>query len=455
MTQENYVDMRTIVSGGSKYGSPQSWGSCIHIMAFYAFFVVGVLFLVSLILGLSFEAYTEHTKKHVKSERLKEYQGLSKAFAELDKKGTGQLSHRLWRGLLLHLRPDCSQLESQLLYRMISDRKGKLDAIDFLNLRSVLKLKFMPPQLNVKSELNFLWEKVHLKCEHLMGLRSMNIVRNALLCADVIMICWDAEYSRLTPRWPVNDTLMTMALSATLLVEVGAKSGVKRFWSSSSWATRLEVLCICASVLQLLPVTEYVFNGMSRVSAIRVLRLFRYSTNLRRYGESFLQVLPILAETVSFCLVVTFLFSAIGVEVFYADERFTTAGAAFSTMIQLLFGVDFNDTISGVAEKGTTMYHTVAVEVFFILYFVIAVMLVMNLVSALMIEFYNCSLTDRTEDADSDIESKLKEVAESAPTLGGTDAALAAWVVDALGTSGTSGTSEKKRWRSLLQKKKY
>ena len=52
-------------------------------VSFYLFFIVGALFLVSLVLGVTFDAYTGHTKKQVKSERLKEIQGLSKAPARI------------------------------------------------------------------------------------------------------------------------------------------------------------------------------------------------------------------------------------------------------------------------------------------------------------------------------------------------------------------------------------
>jgi len=153
-------------------------------------------------------------------------------------------------------------------------------------------------------------------------------------------------------------------------------------------------------------------------------------------------VFPILVQTVSFSVVITYLFAAIGAEFFHVDNRFSTFGSAFSTMIQLSFAVDFSDTVASVVNASEDMVFAVSAEIFFLLYFIIAVMLVMNLVSALMIEFYNCSLTDRCEAARSNFESKLQQVAQQAPTQCHADSAVASVVVDALGNG-----SKKEAWR--------
>jgi len=270
----------------------------------------------------------------------------------------------------------------------------------------------------------------------------MDIIRSLLLFLDVVLICCDAEACQVRPDWPLNDTIMIVPISAMMLIEIGAKSSLRKLWSTSDWVDRLEYVCIAACAFQATPGLRVLFGSMPRISAIRLVRLVRWSPILRRYGESFLQVFPILAQTVSFSLVVTYLFAAIGAELFHADDRFSTFGSAFSTMIQLSFAVDFSDTVASVVNVGKDIVFTVTAEFFFILYFIIAVMLVMNLVSALMIEFYNCSLAGRCEAAKSNFESKLQQVAQTAPTQWDADSAVASFVVDALGNA-----SKKVGWR--------
>merc|ERR1712137_1424568 len=321
--------------------------------------------------------------------------------------------------------------------------KGNVDAIDFLNLRSMLKLRVLEVDPTRRKQRNFLWDPVQVMCKHLVRSKPMHIIRNLLLFLDLVLICFDAEDCQLRPDWPLNDTIMIVPLSAMTLIEIGEKSSFREFWSKSDWVDRLEYVCIAACALQVMPGLGVLFDGMPRISAIRLLRLVRWSTNLRRYGESFVQVFPILVQTVSFSVVITYLFAAIGAEFFHIDDRFSTFGSAFSTMIQLSFAVDFSDTVASVVNAGTDMVFTITAEIFFLLYFIIAVMLVMNLVSALMIEFYNCSLTDRCEAARSSFESKLQQVAQTAPTQQShADSAVASFVVDALGNA-----SKKEAWR--------
>merc|ERR1712137_422138 len=279
-------------------------------------------------------------------------------------------------------------------------------------------------------------------CKHLVRSKPMHIIRNLLLFLDLVLICFDAEDCQLRPDWPLNDTIMIVPLSAMTLIEIGEKSSFREFWSKSDWVDRLEYVCIAACALQVMPGLGVLFDGMPRISAIRLFRLVRWSTNLRRYGEAFLQVFPILVQTVSFSLVVTYLFAAIGAELFHADDRFSTFGCAFSTMIQLSFAVDFSDTVASVVNVGKGMVFAVTAEFFFILFFIIAVMLVMNLVSALMIEFYNCSFANRCERRD--LESKLQQVAQTAPTNQcHADCAVASFVLDAFGNA----SNKKPTWR--------
>merc|ERR1712137_487914 len=280
-------------------------------------------------------------------------------------------------------------------------------------------------------------------CKHLVRSKPMHIIRNLPLFLDLVLICFDAEDCQLRPDWPLNDTTMIVPLSAMTLIEIGEKSSFREFWSKSDWVDHLEYVCIAACAIQVMPGLGVLFGSVPRLSAIRLFRLVRWSPNLRRYGESFLQVFPILAQTVSFSLVVTYLFAAIGAELFHVDDRLSTFGSAFSTMIQLSFAVDFSDTVASVVNSGKDMVFTVTAEFFFILYFIIAVMLVMNLVSALMIEFYNCSLAGRCEAANSNFESKLQQVAQRAPTQWDADSAVASYVVDALGNA----ASKKTAWR--------
>jgi hypothetical protein len=92
----------------------------LRVMAFYFFLVIGCIFLLSLVLGVTYEAYESRTKRQVKSEHVKELQGLTKAFDILDEHNTGFLTRKRWSLLLLKLRPGYTAYKIFLLYDICS-----------------------------------------------------------------------------------------------------------------------------------------------------------------------------------------------------------------------------------------------------------------------------------------------------------------------------------------------
>ena len=119
-TTDNYTEVFTALHQSSLFGG----------LAFYVFLVVGLLFLVAFLFGITYDAYTEHTQKQVKDERMKELKGLTKAFAVLDTKMEGQITIFAWKRLMSHLRPDLTSLESCFLFDVLAGN-GVIDFVDF------------------------------------------------------------------------------------------------------------------------------------------------------------------------------------------------------------------------------------------------------------------------------------------------------------------------------------
>jgi hypothetical protein len=107
-------------------------------------------------------------------------------------------------------------------------------------------------------------------------------------------------------------------------------------------------------------------------------------------------------QTIGFAFVVMYTFAVIGME-FMGDEisHFETIFDSLYLMIQLLFAVDFEEVITECAAKKSPA----AVQAYFVTYFLIAVMIVVNLITALMIEFYHHTMAahDEMDEADAEI----------------------------------------------------
>ncbi|CAM9603440.1 unnamed protein product, partial [Phaeothamnion confervicola] len=88
---ENYEELLRVADGafhdGVGGGGGAGGGNVFRILYLCFFFItlaVGHIFLLSLLMGITHDVFIEHTKAQVKSERLKELKGLTKAFATLD-----------------------------------------------------------------------------------------------------------------------------------------------------------------------------------------------------------------------------------------------------------------------------------------------------------------------------------------------------------------------------------
>lgn len=60
------------------------FGQLSYLMMFFPAIYIGQRFLLSLIIGDTYDTFREFVKEQVRKERLKEIQGLTKAFAALD-----------------------------------------------------------------------------------------------------------------------------------------------------------------------------------------------------------------------------------------------------------------------------------------------------------------------------------------------------------------------------------
>ena len=68
------------------------FSNTLYQFFFFAMIYIGQKFLLSLILGATFDTFKSMTEKQLKKEKVKELQGLVKAFTAIDEYATGKIS---------------------------------------------------------------------------------------------------------------------------------------------------------------------------------------------------------------------------------------------------------------------------------------------------------------------------------------------------------------------------
>ena len=116
------------------------FSNALYQFFFFAMIYIGQKFLLSLILGATFDTFKSMTEKQLKKEKVKELQGLVKAFAAVDVNKQGHIDMDMWDALMheMHFSPE----ESAIYYELISGGAEKISVFQFLGLKGVLDYRF-------------------------------------------------------------------------------------------------------------------------------------------------------------------------------------------------------------------------------------------------------------------------------------------------------------------------
>ncbi|CAM9446221.1 unnamed protein product, partial [Ectocarpus sp. 6 AP-2014] len=184
--------------------------------------VVGSMFLLSLLLGVTYDVFIEHTTEQVNQERMKELKGLNVAFATMDPTGTGKLSMVVWERFLLHLMPRTTQQERALYFEIASNFADNLDVLGFMDLRQVLSYSFVNVNAVERQGKRKKWEKMPPRVAWL--LEKMEAVLATrwwkhTVAAVVLLDCFILPHSIPHQGPGLMVTRLTMACGAVLLLD--------------------------------------------------------------------------------------------------------------------------------------------------------------------------------------------------------------------------------------------
>eukprot|EP00937_MAST-01D_sp_MAST-1D-sp2_P000319 g319.t1 len=378
--------------------------------AFFTFMCVGVLFLVSFLLGITFDAYSAHTKSQVKSERIKELQGLTKAFAVVDTQKHGLLTIFQWKAIMSHLRPELDDIELCFLYDVLAGN-GEVDCIDFYGMRKVLNYHFHTEVAASRTRrLSLLDQIASTWAAELFGRWAYAAVHHrwferfqTWLCViDGAILLLDAECRYLVDLGPWLRLTVGEAIGVVLLLEVCMKAwvmgGLQRYWNfggrsnthpRSQVARRLDLMMILLSTLPIWVAAAHPSLAPVATCKWSVIRIWRSTIFVSRLGlfiSCFIQIFPALMQTMGFAFCVMYAYAVVGMEIMGGEvASLSTFPSALGMMIKLLFAVDFQESVATCAKIGMPVF----VHAYFISYFLVGAVIVVNLITALMIEFYH------------------------------------------------------------------
>jgi len=146
----------------------------IPIFIFFAFIVIGILFLLQLVLGNVTDCFKQEATADVKGKVNKKKKGLTKAFKALDREETGRISKFAFEKLIQKLRPGDSELGMNVKFSflLLGDKHTDKKKIYTQSKQSVIVDELDIGNVDVAEEELYLKEKQFLDLFKLPGPQS-------------------------------------------------------------------------------------------------------------------------------------------------------------------------------------------------------------------------------------------------------------------------------------------
>ena len=404
---------------------PELYEYGIYIVFFFSSIFIGQKFLLSLILGATFDTFRAFTKKQLKDERIKEIQGLVKAFAAVDDQQAGIISEPVFRAILSNYRPSMSLEEKSLYYELLSNGKNSgVTILQFLNLRDIESYKFtrmrdhyaMKVSEDVVGIINTYGTKIYVPipnnfvpaCKSLLKKFKQYSVRDYANFIDMALVVFGMhDYS---PSYAIGLSpcmLMSAFYYFEFYITLISKEG--HLWSvlekQELFALEFLIGNIGILISYMFPVIfpntgldtttgELIFKFQMACRFLRCLRICRMSKDLSTFINAMIDVMPLFLQSMSFAFVVIYIF-AMGGNLLFGPyvERFSTPMLSMVAMNQLFLPASFVEVMEEVMEK----YHPLAM-VYFTAYFILS-LIICNLSLSIIIEWYSDNLNDKSKAA--------------------------------------------------------
>jgi CRP-like cAMP-binding protein len=435
--------------------------SMSYLFYFFPGIYIGQRFLLNLIIGDTYGTFRNYVKKQLDKERLKELQGLTKAFSALDDEGTGKIDIKVWTACIRCFQPDLPPEATALYFELMAGGEDHITVLQFLNLRSVLnfKLYFQAPSRNrVWGYIQKLWNRglaqynqieievpkaCHQWGEYLLQLAQNYHYFGRAVFVDIILLCCGFSEVVVCNLAPLGVSvslcqLVCLAHCAEYLVRLCAANGRLGTITETSnmitigftigtgiclmyypFVNLLEVVTKIDSAQPSLHgwlVTLPYFGSVNILRGdkilllsrmLRCLRLANLNQDLKNFNAAIVDILPALVETFSFTFIVTYIFGLLGYLLLGPTmEEWSSPLMAVVKAQQLTFMVNFLDSMEDAMEK---------VSPFVIVYFLSFLLLsltVSNIALSIIIDLHANVLDMKTNKDRAGMRKKIDTVFE-------------------------------------------
>lgn len=441
-----------------------------YVAYFFPAIYIGQKFLLNLIIGETYDTFRSYVKKQLKKEKLKEMQGLTKAFSALDDRKEGIISSVVWRECLLALHPDISLEAIALYYELISGGNSQgVSVLQFLSLKKVMSFKLSKKStFNTASSQNIAGKrlsfmqygnlqvaKAYMKAsEYYSDFRLpltsklyyptyrllkkldkfavwriaiyVDLILFALGYSNTVLVAFPPQI-HLTPCTLMNllyicEFMLRLCAHEGSLADMHAKANFESVVFMTGVVARLAYSLVTlfygyqdytvvnfalASWPWAIELSFPLWKVLNIVRMMRCVRLINHNKTLGHFYTGLFDVAPVLMETMVFAFIIVYVFGLSG-NLLFGDymEDWSTPLLGFVKAQQLFFMCDFFDTVEDTMSK----VHPIAV-LFFITYLILS-LAVTNIVLSITIDLHSNVLAVKSIKDKDGMKNKMELVFE-------------------------------------------
>eukprot|EP00949_MAST-11_sp_MAST-11-sp1_P004150 g4150.t1 len=412
------------------------WEASRWSIVFFIFnLLVGYWFLMRLLVAASYNRYHEECMKNIDTRRQRESIALNGAFTiarGMERKG---VSLARWREMMKHMKRQGLHTDAAFLEIADGDRHLKniaefRRAVTFLELRVSENSKLYHGCSSTISHLSEEpWFRLFFDVLAICSVARMIVVRlTPHIRGDVRECRWDGHHGVHYSAEGCVLGVMAWVILSLFILEIVAK-GWRIF---DDWLSIIDsTISVCAMIgaISSSPVHADFFLLIGNFRALRLLRLLRLTRSSQSFLNALASVAPVLIRFLVIFSALGYFFAVIGMEVFYGNLgkedvavvksaygqqnlwslNFDNFAASLATVFAMLMVRKFPAIMEGCIAGASNSVFSV---VFFVGFYIIAVLFLSNIFVAFILESYTVVHDSDPDQGSSKVKSLISRIAQ-------------------------------------------
>ncbi|XP_058021069.1 two pore calcium channel protein 1-like isoform X2 [Ahaetulla prasina] len=421
-----------------------------YSLFFIIYVIINTYIFMSVFLAVVYNNYRKHLKNEIRKLAYMKRHKMIEAFNLLKVKERDEfvIQQEQWKSLVKMVAPHISASHRELLLRISDeDQKGYVDKKSFVRLADLLNIEVITLKARIHP-LDIWFPQVYNSTPSLV-LRSMIQHRAFIWIYDIIILI-NAVFIALDEKNPYISYAEWVFL-CLYIIEILLKLYVfeprtffarNQFWN---WFdTSIIIAALIATVLNTALKSVTAYNSqqiLDIVFILRVLRLIRIIDSIQRFRvimNTLINIVPTMLTFGALILVVYYVFSIIGMEIFHGKIQFfagnTTSPQALYCGNPVLSGTtfarakycrnNFNDIVSSfvvlmeltivnqwhVLANGFALVTHESAKLFFIIFHIVVVIMIINIFVAFILEAFFVEYSIEKSEVETAIEKKIQEL---------------------------------------------